>query len=840
MRSWKFLFKTAWRDARKDRGMLLMFMSAIVLGISALVAINAFNDALIKDVDRQAATLLGADLELESNSPISDSSVAVLDSFIADLSMEKELLSMAYFPQEDKSQFMRIKAVKGDFPYYGKILAEPQSSIDEIQELRSALVDKALMQEMELSVGDSIRLGETTFIISGRLERAFGNAAIGGSFAPTVYIGLKYLDKTRLIQPGSLVEHKVYIKVREGVDIDREVERYEDFFRSQSIQTETIASRKEELDEAFDSLNSFLNLVALVALLLGCIGVSSSIFVYVRRKYRSIAILRCLGSSGNDAMLIYLIQILVLGLISILLGVALGSLIQIFLPFILSDFLPVEVTLGISWSAIWEGLIIGAVLTSLFALWPLIKVKNIAPISVLRNEHITRSKVGWKSDIWLLVSIIGALWMTMWYLTGDFDNGYRFTLGMVIAFALLYGLSRITGVVLKRSIPRKIRFVWKQGIANLYRPNNQTSTLLVAIGLGTAVLSTLFIVQSMLLNNIERMDAGNQPNMILFGIETDQREGLQEMTADYDMPVIQQVPIVTMRLVGWQGRSKSQWLQDTNRTAESWVIHREARVTYRDSLDRSESLVAGEFVGSIEDPADSIFISLSEGFADALDVGIGDELVFNVQGARVKTYVSSLREIDFSTMQARFFIVFPTGVLEEAPQFHVLVTKSPDSRTTAQYRTDVVSRYPNISVVDLASILETVNKIFSKISYVIQFMAAFSILTGLLVLISSLWLSKLQRIRENALLRTLGASSRQLLSINAIEYAFIGMLASICGVLLALLSSYAITVYELDLEFYVNGWSIVLIILTITALTVAIGLWNTRDVLKRSPVDVLR
>jgi len=294
-----------------------------------------------------------------------------------------------------------------------------------------------------------------------------------------------------------------------------------------------------------------------------------------------------------------------------------------------------------------------------------------------------------------------------------------------------------------------------------------------------------------------------------------------------------------MKLEAWQGKTKAEWLRDTTRRASRWAINREARVSYRDTLSFDEKLIAGEFVGEVN-PGDSIFISLDQGYAESLNVEIGDELVWNVQGAVITTYLSSIREIEFRSMRTRFFILFPKGVLENAPQFHVLVSKAPDNETLAAYRKEVVKTFPNVSVVDLGSILSTLNDILAKISYVIKFMAGFSILTGLLVLISSLLLSKFQRIKESVLLRTLGAVRNQILKINATEYAILGILSAATGIFISLIGSYLIATLQLDLEFSIQWLPILYIFLFIVGLTVFIGLVNTRDVIRKSPLEVLR
>ena len=382
-------------------------------------------------------------------------------------------------------------------------------------------------------------------------------------------------------------------------------------------------------------------------------------------------------------------------------------------------------------------------------------------------------------------------------------------------------------------------YVFRQGLSNLYRPNNQTQTLLLSIGLGTAVLTMLFIIQGLLLENVASMETGNQPNTILYGIEKEQKEALANLTEKYEMPIIQQVPIVTMNIAGWKGKSKKEWMSDTTRTASRWAINREARVSFRDSLSDDETLIEGEFVGNVS-PGDSVFISLADNWARAMDVTIGDEIVWNVQGAMITTYVGSIREISFRSMNTRFFVLFPNGVLERAPQFQVLVTKSPDAATTARYRRDVVKAFPNVSVLDLGSILTALNDILNKVSYVIKFMAGFSILTGLIVLIASLLLSKYQRVKESVLLRTIGANRRQIFMINATEYAVLGSLSAATGIIISLAGSYFLATRELELEFNIQWLPILGVFLFVVGMTVVIGLLNSREVLNRSPLEVLR
>lgn len=834
-----FLARTAFRDSRKDRSKLVLFMSSIILGIAALVAINSFNDNLVKDINTEAKSLLGADIEISGNNTLSDELVPVADSIPGEKATEVELFSMGYLPAQDQSQFVRIKGLEGGFPFYGKLKTIPQDAATTFKEENTALVDDGMMLQYKVEVGDSIRLGEKMFKIGGRLLSVFGGGGLGSSFAPSVYIPKSTIEETKLIQPGSLVEYAYYYKVPEDFDADLWQERVNKQFRDGSMRIETVEEQKDDLQEAFSSLNNFLNLIALVSLLLACIGVASSVLIYVKNKIPSIAIFRCLGMKGNEAFFIYLLQIFSVGAISVLIGAALGSGIQMLLPLVLQDLLPYAVDMDLSWPAIVEGIGVGIAITLLFALVPLISIRKISPLRTLRSVGDEASGT---RDVWTWVIyglIILLVFFFLWRLIGFPQDAAVFTGGLLGSFLVLFGVSKAITWTIRKYFPRGWNFVFRQGLSNLYRPNNQTNTLIVSIGLGTAILTTLFVIQGIILNNVESMGAGNQPNMILYGIERNQVEEVAAVTKKYNMPLTQQVPVVTMDLVSWKGKTKKEWLADTTGNSRRWAINREARVSFQDTMPPDEKLLEGTFTGKVN-PGDTIFISLGRRYADGLDVGLGDEMIWNVQGAIIPTVVGSIRELNFRKMESRFFILFPLGVLEDAPQFNILVTKSPDKQTTANYRNDIVRAFPNVSVIDLGSILATLNDILTKVSYVIKFMAAFSILIGLIVLVSSLFLSKFQRIRESVLLRTIGAVKKQILQINIVEYTILGVLSSATGIMIALIGSFALAKWVFELDFQIKWLPIFIVFLLIVGLTVTIGLWNSREVIQKSPLEVLR
>jgi putative ABC transport system permease protein len=327
--------------------------------------------------------------------------------------------------------------------------------------------------------------------------------------------------------------------------------------------------------------------------------------------------------------------------------------------------------------------------------------------------------------------------------------------------------------------------------------------------------------------------------MVLFDIQGQQKDQIATMAHEHHLPIIQQVPIVNMRLEAINGRTSATSKSDTINDFGGRIFAREYRVTYRDSLTASEKITEGKWVGNTQTTGIP-YVSLEQGWAKRQKLKLGDTMVFNVQGAAVQTIIGSFREVDWNRIQTNFLVVFPKGVLEDAPQFNVLITRVKNEEASARFQQAMVSRFPNVSIIDLALILKTLDEILEKISFVIRFMAGFSILTGIVVLIASVLISKYQRIRESVLLRTLGASRKQILLITALEYFFLGALASATGIILSLAGTWALAKYTFKTPFVVDVLPLLVVFVLICILTVVIGLMNSREVLRRSPLEVLR
>jgi len=405
---------------------------------------------------------------------------------------------------------------------------------------------------------------------------------------------------------------------------------------------------------------------------------------------------------------------------------------------------------------------------------------------------------------------------------------------------MLWGVGTGLMWAVRKFLPLSLSYPWRQALSNLYRPNNQTISLIATIGLGTAMISTLFFLQNQLLQEAKFADKKDQPNMLMFDIQTPQLEKVKAQVLERKMPILQEVPIVTMQLNTINGITKKENEElPEEKNYSRWLYNREFRVTYRDTLIASESLATGALIpkGS---RGDSIFVSFEKGFGEGNGFKIGDEVEFNVQGRPIKTYIGSFREVKFNQVSTNFVVLFPNGVLEEAPKFHVIITKTSTDKQAAEMQAAMVREFPNISIINLGTIVETLEEILGKISFVIQFMAFFSIATGILVLISSLIISKYQRMRESILLRTLGASSALVRQINTLEYFFLGSLASLSGILLSFLATFLLGKFVFQLNFSLAWKEGLVIYLVITLLTIVLGWLNGRKIINQPPMEILR
>ncbi|WP_443217579.1 ABC transporter permease [Sediminicola sp. 1XM1-17] len=834
--SW--LLKMAWRDGRASGGKLVLFMASIILGIAAVVSIQSFGENLKDNIQLQSKALMGADYIIDSGKPPNERVTAIMDSLGGAHAKEINFASMAAFPKNGAAKLVQVRGIEGGFPFYGELETVPVGAAKEYQTQGAALVDATVMLQLGVKPGDSIKVGNITLPIAGSLKSVPGSTAIFSSVAPPILIPYRFIEGTGLIQQGSRVDYEYYFVAKEGADMEELDKVLDPQLDAEDADLDTHTSTSERLGRRYDNFGKFLNLVAFISLLLGCVGIASAINIYIKEKLRAVAVLKCLGATRKQTFSIYLIQIAAMGLLGGIVGTVAGILLQQLFPLLLQGLIPIEIQISFSFQAIAMGLLLGVLMSLLFALYPLIGTLYVSPLQTLRVGAEGAKK---PRKALLLVSLGISLFVFLFalWLLKDWRYSLAFVGAILVTFSILGGVASIFMKGIKKYFPTSWGFTARQSLLNLFRPQNQTLTLVLAIGVGTFLISTLYFSKDILLDQASIESNADSPNMILLDVQAGQQTAVAKTIENSNLPVLADIPIITMRVESIKGVMANDIRKDTTSTINQWVLNHEFRVTYRDSLIASEDLEAGEWTSEVAS-RDLVPISVSDNFAEDAKVQVGDKLTFNVQGVLLNTVIGSIRTVDWSRMQLNFSIVFPKGVLEDAPQFRVLTTKVPNERQSALLQKELVKQFPNVSILDLRQVLSVIERLLEKISWIINFMAFFSILTGVIVLLGAVRTSKYQRIKESVLLRTIGAKSNQILKITALEYAYLGVLGGLSGILLSLIGSQLLALLVFKTSFVPSMFPFLVLFPGITLLVLVIGLLNSRSVIQSPPLEVLR
>ena len=833
-----WLLNMAWRDGKASAGKLVLFIASIVLGIAAVVSIQSFGENLKDSIKLQSQALMGADFKIDSDSEPNERIQTLMDSLGGVDAREISFTSMVAFPKTGAAKLVEVRGLEGGFPFYGELETVPADAAKIYKEQGAALVDATVMLQFGIEVGDSIKVGESTLPIAGALISAPGSTAISSSVAPPILIPFRFIEETGLVQTGSRLTYDYYFVAPAQMNIEQLEGRISAELHLNDADVDTHSTTSGRLRSMYDYFGKYLNLVAFIALLLGCVGIGSAISIYIRGKLRAVAVLKCIGATRRQTFLIFLIQITIIGFLGGFLGTILGFLLKQLFPLLLGDFLPIDVQMTFSPKVIVLGILLGIFMSVLFALYSLMATLYTSPLQALRVQNEGRDNSG-KAEILVVAGIFLFILLFSFWLLGNWKYSFSFVAGIIVTFSILGGIAKLFMKAIKLHFPSSWGFPARQSLLNLFRPQNQTITLVLAIGVGTFLISTLYFTKNILLaqGNIETL-AGS-PNLILLDVQSGQKEAVANTITSNGLSILNNIPIVTMNVQSLKGTSVDELRQDATSGINPWIGNEELRVTYRDSLIASEELLEGTWTSEVAD-TDLVPISVSDSFAEDANVSIGDRVTFNVQGVLINTVIGSIHQIDWSKMQISFSIVFPEGVLEDAPQFRVITTKVTTEEASANLQQELVNKFPNVTIIDLRQVLEVVEEILDKISWPINFMAFFSIFTGIIVLFGAVRTSKYQRIRENVLLRTLGAKSNQILKIVALEYLYLGVLGTLPGILMSMVSTQLLAFYLFETPFVPSFIPYLVLLPGIVLLVLAIGLGNSLGVLKSPPLEVLR
>ncbi len=858
------LARLALKEIRNNARFSLFFILNLSLGLIGFIALDSFKTSIQQHLENNSKAILTADLSVSSNQPFTREELQLFSEVIAPSHGESEQVRFfSMIAGKNNSRLVRVIGIDDQYPLYGQIVLKNRGTLtQQSQEHRMAteqlLASKSiwvahdLMLALELEEGDSLKIGETPFVVSDAIVDDPTSAISVFAGVPTIYMAANQIEKTGLISLGSRVSYLRFYRLSPEADlpavIERLRQRLDDLYPgSPKIRVETHQDASDQLGRVLGYLNDYLGLVALIALFLAGVGAAYLFRSFLVSRFKEMAILISLGATRKDAYLMMLLQIVILGLISAAIASVLAFFLLPLLPAVLKDFLPKGFESQMGWSSLLLAFFMGTLGSVICCLPILTRIYHLNPITLFHENIISahedsRSFLGiglsylpgtviyWILAVWQANSwIIGSLFLAL------------FLIALMVLGAVAWGILVLCG-----------RFSNRQGVTqrlalrNLNRNRLGAISCFLAIGLGALLLNIIPQIQQGLQAEISQPVDVKVPSFFLFDIQPEQVNSLQTYLEKEQQQLSYLSPMIRARLEAVNGTTFDSNAEQNAITREQQTEqrfrNRGFNLSYRSQLQDSEAYVAGKpFSASYDITSNQLpEISLEKRFAERLGLKIGDELTFDVQSVPITGKVINLRKVKWNSFQPNFFITFQPGVLEEAPKTFLAGISNVAAVNKLSLQNGIVERFPNISVIDVSLLVGRILNVTDQISWAIRVMAYLSILAGLVVLFSIARYEVQQRFWEINLLKVLGARFQDIRTIIQIEFGILGFFAALFGVALSVILSFTISYIIFESIWNFSWYMMIISIASISLLSMVTALVATHHVLKQKPLGLLK
>lgn len=837
-----FALILARRNLRAGSRHHLPIVAAIALGVGAVVAIGAAADGARRAIAGEARSLLAADLELRSTNPLSEPAGAAVDRLVsrgARATTVAELMAMAVTPRQ--SVLVELKAIEDAYPFYGRVVTEPDRPLGTW--LRggppfAAVVHEALLIRLGMSLGDRFTLGDAEFVAAAVLRAEPDRTAGAFSLGPRVLIGREALDHTALVRPGSRVRYRTLV----ALPIDAEpAERVRDALRAElanePVQVAAFSDAQPRLRRSLDRVGVYLGLVGVTALLLGGVGVAGSARALLAERWRTIALLKCVGADARTVAWATLGELAVVGLGGGLLGAALGAIGQRALTVAAGAFasIPLDGPMN-PWPYV-QGTMVGVLTGVVFSLGPLLAAARAPAAAVLRHEAVplrASPRAAWRVMTGGLVAA-GAL---AWWQARSPAIAAMYVGGLAAAAAVLAGAAWGLGRLVRLLRPPG-SFAWRRGLGALARPGAHTTAAMLSIGLGvTAVLAVGFVERAIRAELTEHVPR-DAPSLFFIDVQPDQRDAFAALLTSHGAPA-EVVPVARARLRVVGGRPVSSESPPDRESDSRWYLTREYVVTARPDLPRGNEVIAGSWWDAPSEGAQTeARVSVEQELAQRLGIGVGSTVVVDVQGIPLEARVSSLRSVDWDTRALNFFLIFSPGALEDVPTTYLAAARVPAAAEVAVQQA-VVAALPNVTAIPIGEVLASLARVVERVSVAVRAVALLVAAAGFIVLGGALAAARAARLREAMIFKTVGAGRPAMLRALAVEFGALGAASGVLGVMLAAALAWAIARWLLDVPWvWAPDLALTGVALTVAG-TIAVGVAGTYRLLGKRPFAVLR
>lgn len=830
--------RLALRELRGGLSGFKIFMACLILGVTAIAAIGSLTQAIQDGMEREGQTILGGDMEISQRSEQASPELTAWMEDQGTVSSSARFRTMGRIDGQMDSSIVELRAVDDLYPLYGEFLTSPALSTRELLEKRGDMwgtaVDPLLATKLDVEIGDILRFGQVRAEVRAFVTHEPDKANLGFQLGPSAFLHRDALDETGLVTTGSMIEFIYKISMPAETDIKAAREDIRETFPDATFRVRDRGTSAPGLRRFIEQMGMFLTLVGISALIVGGVGVGNAVRGYMDRKTKTIATLKILGAPGNTVFKTYFMQVVLIGLFAIVIGLTLGAMLPSTLAAFLPDSLPVNVNSGVYPVALALAALYGLMITVAFTVWPLGKARDLPAVHLFRDIVAPERK--WPRFIYLAV-IFGAATTVVLLAVGLSDNhvlAAGFLAGTLVTFAIL----RLTSWLIERTAakaPRPKNALARMALANLHRPGAATGTVVLSLGLGLTLFAGLALVQGNMSRQLETQVPQDIPGFFFVDIQKQDRDSFVETAEGIDgVSSIEIIPNLRGKVIQLNGVPA----QDVEVDPEvRWVLRGDRGITYMKEINKGSSLVEGEWWP--EDYQGSPEVSLGKEQADGLGLAIGDTITVGVLGREITATVRSLRDIDWGSRGLNFVIVFDPNTLAAAPHTYISTLKITQEQESIAHRT-LSNAYPNVTIVRMKEVLESVNNMVNQIATAVQATALVSIIAGILVLAGAIAAGFRQRVYESVILKVVGAVRSQIMRAYLMEYALIGMITAIIALGLGSLVGYVVVDIVMEMPFTFLPVPMVITVAVSLVVTVLFGIGSSYRALSIKPNAVLR
>lgn len=846
----RFSLRNALREIRNNRSFCLFYLVNLSLGLIGFMGVNSFKSSLALRIQSESRELLGADLAIRARREFSPQELESVRRVLPAGFQETkavDFFSMVAGPS-GRSRLIKVVAIGPGFPYYGKFESKLGGAIvgdaeNLIHQRPLAWIYPELKSQLELEIGDEIKLGEASFRVTDYILEDSGLSFQAAELAPKAFVGLDFLDRTKLLAQGNLAFRNLLFKLPEHCNLQELANTLEKVLSNPEIRIYSHQRVGHRAGRLLGYLSDFLAIVSMVALFLACLGSGYLYQSFIHQRMKDIAILTCIGSSKSQAMRPYLIQLFLLGTGAVLPAALVCLLLVPVFSGTLSSFVPIRLEAQIDpFSVLLATLvaIFGGWLLALPTLW---KIRRLRPSDLFRHSlELGTSSPSGVSFLFCIPGIL-AFWLLCLLLADSPKLAHLFFFSLLASVVVLYAIVRFFLGFLDR-VFRKANLPLRLATRSLARNRLSTITGFLALGIGVLLLNLIPQFQYILENEIGSSDRATAlPKLFLFDIQENQLDELSSLLAEEKKPIQNLTPWVRGKLLSVKGKKyerlayEESEMRNPDEERRNNFRNRSFNLSYRDHLLESEEIVRGRMVRLDFDPNSSkpAEISVASKYAESLELDLGDRLVIEVGGVPIPSEVVNIRRVRWTSFQPNFFVQMQPGVLENAPKTYVATISDLNPLEKDRIQDLLVGRFPTISILDVERTGRKILEIVSQMTWALQSMALLSILAGIIVLYSLAREKARQQRWELNLLKILGASFSDLKALVRLEFGLLSLFASTFGVLLSVVTSYGLAVKVFDRAWSFHPTLPLLVVLGVCLLSLLVTEFAARKTLREKP-----